>query len=112
VGEPELAGWIALASVSIGMLAGLYPAIYLSSWSPIASLVSNNAAGGRNVYLRQGLVLVQFTVSIAVIAGTLLMAKQMRYLSELELGFDEENRIVIDLVGADLIQDIPVIREE
>jgi putative ABC transport system permease protein len=112
VGEPELAGWIALASVSVGTLAGLYPAIYLSSWAPIGSLVSNNAAGGRNVYLRQGLVLVQFSVSIAVIAGTLLMAKQMRYLSELELGFDEENRVVIDLVGGDLIQDIPVIREE
>ena len=111
VGEPELVGWIALASVSVGILSGLYPAIYLSSWAPIASLVSSNAGRG-NVYLRQGLVLVQFTVSIAVIAGTLLMAKQMRYLSELELGFDEENRIVIDLVGADLIRDVAVIREE
>lgn len=111
-GEPELAGWIALAAVSVGLLGGLYPAIYLSSWAPISSLVSSNAAGRRNVHLRQGLVLVQFTVSIAVIAGTLLMAKQMRYLSELELGFDEENRIVIDLVGADLIRDVPVIREE
>jgi putative ABC transport system permease protein len=112
VGEPELAGWLALACVSVGILAGVYPAIYLSSWAPIASLVSNNAAGRRNVYLRQCLVLVQFAVSIAVIAGTLLMAKQMRYLSELELGFDEENRIVIDLVGGDLIRDVPVIREE
>jgi putative ABC transport system permease protein len=112
VGEPELAGWIALVAVSVGILAGLYPAIYLSSWAPIASLVSGNAAGGRNVYLRQGLVLIQFTVSIAVIAGTLLMAKQMRYLSQLELGFDKENRIVVDLVGADLIEDVPVIREQ
>ena len=112
VGEPELAGWIAVAAVIVGILAGLYPAIYLSSCAPISSLVSSNAAGGRNIYLRQGLVFVQFTVSIAVIAGTLLMAKQMRYLTELELGFDEENRIVIDLVGADLIRDIPVIREE
>jgi putative ABC transport system permease protein len=112
VGEPELAGWIALGSVSIGILSGLYPAIYLSSWAPITSLVSSNAAGRGNVHLRQVLVLVQFTVSITVIAGTLLMAKQMRYLSELELGFDEENRIVIDLVGVDLIRDVPVIREE
>lgn len=112
VSEPELAGWIALAAVAIGVLAGLYPAIYLSSWAPLASLVSSNAGGNRNVYLRQGLVLVQFTVSIAVIAGTLLMAKQMRYLSQLELGFDEENRIVIDLVGANLIRGVPVIREE
>ena len=112
IDEPALAGWIALACVSVGLLSGLYPAIYLSSWAPVASLVSGSVAGRRNVYLRQALVLVQFTVSIAVIAGTLLMAKQMRYLSELELGFDEENRIVVDLVGADLIQDLPVIREE
>lgn len=112
VGEPELAGWIALGSVSVGILSGLYPAIYLSSWAPIASLVSSNPAGRGNAYLRQALVLVQFTVSIAVIAGTLLMAKQMRYLSELELGFDEENRVVIALVGAELIRDVPVIREE
>lgn len=112
VAEPELAGFIALGAVAVGVLAGLYPAIYLSSWAPISSLVTSNGAGGRNVYLRQGLVFVQFTVSIAVIAGTLLMAKQMQYLSELELGFDEENRVVIDLVGGDLIQDLPVIREQ
>lgn len=112
IGEPAVTGWIALASVAIGLLAGAYPAIYLSSWAPLVTLVGGDATSGRNVYLRQGLVFVQFTVSIAVIAGTLLMAKQMRYLSDLELGFDEENRIVIDLVGADLIQDVPVIREE
>src|SRR5690606_31069094 len=112
IGEPAVTGWIALASVAIGLSAGTYPAIYLSSWAPLVTLVGGDTASGRNVYLRQGLVFVQFTVSIAVIAGTLLMAKQMRYLSDLELGFDEDNRIVIDLVGADLIQDVPVIREE
>lgn len=112
VGEPALTGWIALGALAVGLLAGAYPAIYLSSWAPLATLVGGNAASGRNVYLRQGLVFVQFTVSIAVIAGTLLMAKQMRYLSTLELGFDKENRIVIDLVGAELIRDVPVIREE
>lgn len=112
IGEPDLAGWIALGAVSVGLLAGLYPAIYLSSWAPLASLVGGSTTGRGNVYLRQGLVLVQFTVSIAVIAGTLLMAKQMRYLSDLELGFDEDNRIVIDLVGAGVIRDVAVIREE
>jgi putative ABC transport system permease protein len=112
IGEPELLGGIAAVCLAVGVLSGLYPAIYLSSWAPIASLVGSNAAGRRNAYLRQGLVLLQFTVSVAVIAATLLMASQMRYLSGLELGFDKENRIVIDLVGADLIRSVPVIREE
>jgi putative ABC transport system permease protein len=112
IGRPELIGWLALFALSIGFGSGLYPAFYLSSGAPITSLVASNSAGRRNVYLRQGLVLLQFTISIAVIAGTLLMAKQMRYLSGLDLGFDTENRIVIDLVGADLIRDVPVIRKE
>jgi putative ABC transport system permease protein len=112
VAEPELAAWIALACISLGVVSGLYPALYLSSWAPLSSLVSGETAGRRSVHLREALVLVQFIVSIAVIAGTLLMAKQMRYLAELELGFDKENRVVIDLVGADLIEDVPVLREE
>ncbi|MGW8370414.1 MAG: FtsX-like permease family protein, partial [Gammaproteobacteria bacterium] len=110
--NPQLAGWLLLFGISIGALSGLYPAVYLSSWAPVASLVSSNSAGRRNVRLRQGLVLVQFTISVAVIASTLLMSRQMHYLSSLDLGFARENRIVIDLVGADLIQDVPVIREE
>lgn len=112
IGNPQLVGLLLLFAGVIGVCSGIYPAFYLSSWAPIASLVSSNSAGRRNVYLRQGLVLLQFTISVAVIAGTLLMAKQMRYLSSLDLGFDRENRIVIDLAGAPLIQDVPVIREE
>jgi putative ABC transport system permease protein len=110
-GDPRLLGATVLFALFLGVLSGIYPAFYLSSWAPIASLVSSNSAGRRNVYLRKGLVMLQFTISIATISGTLLMAKQMRYLSDLDLGFARENRIVIDLVGADLIQDVPIIRE-
>lgn len=112
VGDPLMLGSIVLFALFIGVLSGLYPALYLSSWAPLAGLVSGEAAARRNVYLRRALVLVQFTISVAVISGTLLMAKQMRYLSDLDLGFAKENRIVIDLVGADLIQQVPVIEEK
>jgi len=94
------------------VLAGLYPAVYLSSWAPIAGLVSSKSSGKSNVILRQGLVLLQFTISVAVISATLLMSSQMNYLSSFPLGFEKEHRVVIRLIGADVIGSLPAIKAE
>jgi putative ABC transport system permease protein len=110
--DPQILTGVLLLSLSIGLVSGLYPALYLSSWAPLSALVSSQGARKSNVRLRQVLVLMQFIISIAVIICTLLMTEQMRYLSTLPLGFDKENRIVIRLVGKDLLQKIPLIKTE
>ena len=109
IGQPELGLAILGFSILLGVVAGAYPATYLSSWAPLSALVGENRASRGNVLFRQVLVFTQFAISIAVIAATLLMAQQMRYIESMSLGFSPENRLMITVRGVDLIQQLPAI---
>lgn len=110
--EPVLLIWLVGLSLLVGVLSGLYPAFYLSSIVPLSALVGRKRSGKVNIRLRQLLVLIQFTITIGVIACTLLMAAQMRYISNKSLGFEKEHRLLINLRGADLLEKIPTIKNE
>jgi putative ABC transport system permease protein len=111
-GEPALLGWLLVLGLVIGLLSGLYPALYLSSVMPLSALIGSIRAGKASIRLREFLVLVQFIISVGVIACTLLMAAQMRYVADKSLGFAKENRVTITLRGVDLIKKIPTIKNE
>jgi putative ABC transport system permease protein len=108
-GQPWLAGAVLIFSLALGVVAGLYPAIYLSSWAPLTALVGSPRASRSNVLFRQILVFAQFAISISVIAATLLMAAQMRYIQNKSLGFSPENRLMVSVRGVDLIERLPAI---
>jgi putative ABC transport system permease protein len=110
--EPTLLGWMLAFSLILGLISGVYPALYLSSVAPVSGLVGSHQAGKGNIRLRQILVLIQFTISVCVVACTLLMALQMRYVSNKALGFDKENRLVVTLRTADVIDKVPTIKKE
>ena len=106
ISDPEVLGGLFVFSLTVGLISGAYPAIYLSSWAPLSALVIST--GNKvDAYMRKGLVLVQFTISVAVIACTLLMANQMQYLSEKSLGFEKEHRITFGIVGRDQLRKTP-----
>jgi putative ABC transport system permease protein len=109
--EPELALWMLGAALSIGVLSGLYPACYLSSWAPITALTAKHASGKGNRRMREFLVVVQFTISAATIACTLLMIAQLHHLSSQPLGFEHDSRLMVSLRGARTIEKIPEIRQ-
>jgi putative ABC transport system permease protein len=109
VGEPWLVAVIFGFSLLMGIAAGAYPAIYLSSWAPLTALVGDNRASRGNVLFRQILVFAQFAISICVIAATLLMASQMRFIQSKSLGFSPENLLMITVRGVDLIEQLPAI---
>ena len=110
-GRPLL-GLVVLAfGASVGLLAGLYPAVYLSSFLPLTALVGRYQPSG-GLRLREALVFVQFAISIGVIGCTLLMSQQMRFIASKGLGFDKENRLLLTLRGADLIEREDLIATE
>jgi putative ABC transport system permease protein len=80
----------------IGLLAGIYPALVLSSFQPIASLKGRFSTSTRGLFLRKGLVIVQFTISIALIIGTAVVYSQLNYMRSRDLGFDKEQTLVLD----------------
>lgn len=78
-------------------LSGGYIAIYLSKITPISSLVGRSIHKRKGITLRDILVVFQFASAIALIASTLMINKQVRYLQNQELGFDKENVLVIQM---------------
>jgi len=88
-----------LAAIGIGLLAGIYPALVLSSFKPVIVLKGRFATGTRGIFLRKGLVVAQFSISVALIIGTIVVYDQMSYMRNRELGFSKDQMIVMDTDG-------------
>jgi putative ABC transport system permease protein len=84
-----------LIPLVIGFAAGIYPSFYLTSFKPVEVLKGKIASGMARSGLRNGLVVLQFTISIAMLAGTLVVFKQLNFMRSADLGFDRENVLVV-----------------
>ncbi|WKN43664.1 ABC transporter permease [Tunicatimonas pelagia] len=73
------------------LTAGIYPALLLSTFKPIESIRGKFSIGKSNVSFRKVLVVLQFSFSIVLIVGTLIISQQMRYVRDKKLGYDREN---------------------
>ncbi|HEY6902624.1 MAG TPA: ABC transporter permease, partial [Puia sp.] len=91
--------WLLGIAVAIGLLAGVYPALVLSSFQPITVLKGRFATGTRGLLLRKGLVVFQFVISIAFIASTMIVYSQLSYMRNQDLGFNNQQMMVIDTHG-------------
>jgi putative ABC transport system permease protein len=79
----------------LGVFSGSYPAFFLASIHPIKVLHGRYQSGSRNSRLRNALVLVQFTISIFLVVGTLVVERQTEFMRSQNLGFDKEHVVVL-----------------
>jgi putative ABC transport system permease protein len=81
----------------IGLLAGSYPALMLSSFSPIESLKGKLKAGKHGAFFRKALVVFQFGISVLLIVCVAVMMRQMHYVRNTDLGFSKEQSMIVRL---------------
>ncbi len=97
----KLSFWVSLTGLLLitGFLSGSYPALYLSSFRPVRVLKGLSKFSRSALWFRKGLVVFQFTLSIILIVGTIVISKQVNYIQTTNLGYDKENLIYIPLEG-------------
>lgn len=114
--RPELLPWLIPTFFGlilfVGLAAGSYPALYLSSFEPATVLKGSFKAGKAGSRFRGILVVGQFIVSITLIIGTSLVLNQLRYMKKKELGFDKANILVTQIRDRNMLQALDSIKAQ
>ncbi len=97
----QISFWVSvlLLTVITGFVSGSYPALYLSSFNPVSTFKGILKFGRGAIWFRKGLVVFQFTLSIMLIIGTIVISRQLNYIQSMHLGYDRENLIFVQLEG-------------
>jgi len=101
---------LVILTMLIGVIAGLYPSLFLSSFKPVAVLGRKFSQGLKSSILRNGLVVFQFSLSIILLVGTLVVQKQMAFVQSQNLGFNRDQVVVIETYG-ELGQKLSTLKE-
>lgn len=92
-------GYLIVITLATGLLAGSYPAFLLSGFQPVPILKGVIQRAGGNFMFRNILVIIQFTVSIILLIGTIVAYRQLNFIKNMNLGFDKENLVTVPLSG-------------
>jgi putative ABC transport system permease protein len=104
--------FIAGVIVVIGLLAGSYPALLLSSFSPIESLKGKLKVGKRGSFFRKTLVVFQFSISVLLIISITVILRQMNYVQHIDLGFNKEHALIVRLDNNDIFEKKLLLKHE
>lgn len=86
-----------LGTISLGLLAGIYPSLYLTSFS-MSKALKGGKTEGKSVF-RSSLVIIQFGLALAMIVSTLVVVQQLSYMRTADIGFDKDQMLLVDMGG-------------
>ena len=97
--------------VFTGLVGGSYPALFLSGFNPAEILRGQLRISGSSLTVRKIMVIIQFTLSTAMIISTWIVYNQLNYLKKMDLGFYKENVITLRLTTPEMVRKLPVFKE-
>ena len=111
--SPDLHIFLGLIGITLitGIIAGSYPAFFLSSFQPVKVLKGLTKKGSRSILLRRFLVIAQFSFSIILVIGTIVVYKQLYYMQNMKLGYDKEQLVSI-LMNEEVRKKYIIIKNE
>lgn len=110
--NPQIYLMITGIAVIVGLLSGIYPALYLSSFQPSNVLKGKINIGRQSGWLRKGLVTFQLIISVIMITGTIIIYNQLSYMRNADLGFDKKDVMVVAIQDTAFIKKVKSFREE
>lgn len=108
--SPEMIISIIGVIIVVGIVGGSYPAFFLSRFSPTTVLKGEVTRGSAGSLFRKILVVIQFTISVAMIVCTLVVFRQLNYLKNADQGFNQENVLTLQLNNNEMIRKYPVLK--
>jgi putative ABC transport system permease protein len=105
--DSQVIKWSVPFAFLIAFIAGSYPAVYLSGFQPLKTLRGSFIRGAQGGQLRKVLVVFQFTMSSALIAGTLIIATQLDFMKQKDLGFNKDNVLLVPNVRGGIGTNMP-----
>lgn len=110
--SPTLLLFLLFGSIILGVIGGIYPAFYLTSFQPAAVLKGKLKAGMGSSSIRNSLVVIQFSISIILISSSLIVFDQMAFTRDYDLGFDRSNKLIINNVNRLGAEKMKAFKEE
>lgn len=96
-----ISGLIVLA-ILIGLISGAYPSLILSGFHPVSVIKGKIKTSASSLFIRRGLVLLQFTISIILIVGTVVVSRQLSFIQNKKLGFDKEQMLILRMAESNV----------
>ena len=90
--------YLLMVTIGLGLITGIYPSFYMTSFTMARVLKGGNKGAGRSIF-RSGMVVVQFGLALAMIVSTLIVIQQLSFMQNKDLGFNKEQMMLVDMNG-------------